>query len=124
MADSKIRLLCLRCRATLELPRDHDLTACPECGSHGVPADLDDTAAVTLTTHELRILTMWASNWAQSIADKPRCEDSPQVIQGILDHLGQQTAAPLSLAQELADLRAAFPESDVTVHRDGKTTNE
>lgn len=119
-----MRLLCLRCRAVTEVVPDQHLAGCPGCGDVGVPGDADDTVTVTLTKHELRILTMWADNHARAIATRPGLEHMPKIVGGILDHIGQQTDAPLSLTQEMADVRAAFPSSNVTVYRDGKATDE
>lgn len=113
-----MRLLCCHCRKTTTVEsEDEPLRSCPSCGSTAVPADADDTATVTLTKHELRILCIWASNFAEAIKDRPGSEDSPNVVYGILDHLGTQTDVALSLRQELADVRAAFPDSTVTVYR-------
>lgn len=116
------RLLCLHCRAVILVRPETPLSACPKCQSRSVPADLADTTTITLTTHELRILTIWASNWAHSIKDAPGCTDSPKVIAGILDEIGKTTSAALSLGQEIADLRAEF--GDVRVVRgDGTETD-
>ena len=115
-----MRLLCLRCR---EIVDQEGLTACPTCGSTKPPADADDTVTATLTRHELRILTFWASNYAASIKDHPDGGDAPLVITGILDHLAHFTDTALSLRQEIADVRSAFPTSNVTVHRNGKETD-
>lgn len=120
-----MRLLCLCCRTITEIQTDQSLAGCPGCGDRaGIPADADDTVTLTITKHELRILTMWADNHARSIASKPGMEHMPQVIGGIFDYIGTQTDAPLSLAQEMADMRAAFPDSKVTVYRDGEKTDE
>lgn len=118
-----MRLLCLRCREITGASEGHSLNACPACGNTNPPADADDTVTITLTTHELRILTIWASNWAEAHTDKPEGQDSPRVIAGILDGIGQYTSAPLSLRQEVADVRAAFPDSEVTLYRDGEETD-
>ncbi|WP_432169040.1 hypothetical protein [Streptomyces sp. 1222.5] len=119
-----VRLLCCHCRAITELAPDAEpLRACPKCGSTAVPADADDTVTVTLTKHELRILGIWASNYAEGIKDRPGGEDSPRVVYGILDHLGTQTDVALSLRQDLADVRAAFPSSRVTIYRNGEETD-
>lgn len=117
------RLLCLHCREITETaPEGPSLNACPRCGSTSVPADADDLATVTLTKHELRILGIWASNFAEGI--KAGSPDATKVVYGILDGLGTQTDVALSLRQELADVRAAFPDSTVTVHRaDGTETD-
>jgi DNA-directed RNA polymerase subunit RPC12/RpoP len=103
-------LLCLYCRAVILVDPETPLSACPKCGSRNVPADLADTVTVTITTHELRVLTMWASNWADHIKDMPNCDHAPKVITGILDEIGKATSAPLSMRQEIADLRAEFGE--------------
>lgn len=100
------------------------LAGCPACGDQGIPADPDDTVTVTLTRHELRILTMWADNHARLISQKPGLAGMVRVTTGILDALGQQTDAPLTLGQELADVRQAFPDTTVTVYRDGQPTDE
>lgn len=117
-----MRLLCLDCRGETEWNEaDPDLSGCPHCASTAVPADLDDTVTPTITVHELRVLTIWASNWAQHIAEK--CPNAPKQIRGILDELGKSTAAALSLSQELADLRANPAVGNVVVYRDGEPTD-
>ena len=98
------------------------VTACPSCGNTKVPADADDTATVTLTTHELRILPIWAANWAEAIKGHPGCEDSPRIVQGITDHLAVYTSAALSMRQEIADLREMF--GDVTVYNADGTVSD
>jgi hypothetical protein len=107
-----MRLLCLACGE--ETAPTGPLSACPHCGNQGVPADLDDMSSITLSTHELRILTMWADNWATYI--EKRHPGSQRVIRTILDRLATQTAAALTLRQEIADVRAAFPDAEVKVH--------
>ncbi|MFJ5532465.1 hypothetical protein [Streptomyces sp. NPDC093261] len=117
------RLLCLHCRNVTEVDPDGEpLRCCPGCQSTGVPADADDTVTLTLTTHELRVLTIWASNWAEAIKhDSP---DAPTVIYGILDEAGRTTSAALSMRQEIADLRAMPGVGEVTVYRsDGTVTD-
>jgi hypothetical protein len=119
-----MRLLCCHCRETTFMdPEGEHPTACPNCGSTAVPADAEDTATVTLTKHELRILCIWASNFAEGIKNRPGCEDSPKVIYGILDHLGTQTDIALSMRQEMADVRGAFPDSTVTVYGHGEESD-
>lgn len=122
------RFLCLSCREVSRVDDDDPApTGCPACDDHGIPADADDTVTITLTTHELRILTMWADNYARVIAadrERPDLATMPAVVRGIIDHVGTQTAAPLTLSQELADVRAAFPDATVTLHRGGAPTDE
>jgi hypothetical protein len=79
-----------------------------------IPANLDDSVMIHISTHELRILTMWADNWARYIAD--RSPDAPKVVRLILDRLATQTSAALTLGQEIADVRAEFPEGQVRIY--------
>lgn len=104
------RLLCLACgNETDETP---DMRACPSCGDAlHPPANLSDSVNLTISTHELRILTMWADNWARSI--EARCPGSQKAISVILDRLATQTDAPLSLSQEIADIRREFGNATV-----------
>jgi hypothetical protein len=93
------------------------MKGCPSCGDRShIPADLDETVTIKITKHELRIMTIWASNWARKCGG-----DSLKPMRVILDRIGTQTGVALTLSQEIADLRAAFPESEVTVKdEDGK----
>jgi hypothetical protein len=111
-------LLCLTCGNTTST--DEAPNACPACGDgEHPPADLADSVTVTLTTHELRILTIWAENWARQCGG-----DAMKAMGTILLRLGTQTDAALTLSQEIADVRAAFPDSEVTVHQaDGTETD-
>lgn len=105
------RLLCLQCGNVAET--GEELADCPSCGdSKHVAANLNDTVNLTITRHELRILTMWASNWAAQTGDPP----TMQCIKTVLERLGMQTDTALTLSQEIADLRAAFPDSRVSVY--------
>lgn len=117
-----MRLMCLECggEANTDDPGMGNLKACPQCGATGIPADLDDTGTVVITRHELRILTMWADNYARSIT--ARHPGSDKVVRTIVDRLGTQTDTPLTLSHEFADLRAEFGE--VRVYRDGELTDE
>lgn len=119
-----MRLLCCHCREVTEtVPDAEPLAGCPHCGSTGVPADADDTVTVTTTAHELRVLCIWASNYAEGIKDLPGCSESPRVVYGILDHLGTQTAVALSMRQEMADLRSMPGVSNVRVYRNSEETD-
>lgn len=115
-----MNLLCLECGTELVLSEDHELNRCPNCRGKGVPADLNQTVTLTITRHELRILTIWAGQWAdwgvrQGWKD---AEIGPKIIRTITDRLATYTDAALSMSQEFADLRAAFPASEVKVYRD------
>ena len=116
---SERRLLCLACSEESVVSDDVHTHGCPKCGDTvGVPADLADTVNIHITNHELRILTIWASNYADAM-DQLHPNDVPlrPVVQGIIDRIGTQTTVPLTLSQEIADVRALFPDSEVHVYR-------
>lgn len=107
-----MRLLCLNCGTETDTV-GKNLICCPECGSQAIPADLNDSINIDITKHELRILTMWADHWAAYIEE--RHPGSKRAVQTILERLGMQTDAALTVGQEIADIRAAFPDSTVRV---------
>ncbi len=44
------------------------LNACPKCGHKGVPCGDENQVTVSVNVHELRLLCIWAENYAQSIS--------------------------------------------------------
>lgn len=118
-------LLCLCCGAEV-VSTVPALQACPACGCdvHG-PASIAerDMQTVRISAHELRILTFFAANWAARVDGEDRRPDVAHIVwavQTIVDRLGQQTAVALTMSQEIADVRAEFPDAVVTVYRDGE----
>ena len=111
------RLLCVRCREiTTGTPEQiANLTCCPGCGSLGSPADLDNSVTLTITRHELRILTIWAANWENHIVKERGTRETRSAMTGICAGLAQYTDAPLSISQEIADLHTLPGVSNVTV---------
>jgi hypothetical protein len=70
---------------------------------------------ISITRHELRIITMWAEHWAGRVS-------AQRAFRTIVERIGIQTDTALTLGQEVADLRAAFPDVEVKVHNsDGQT---
>lgn len=102
--------LCLNCNEETE-PGTHQV--CPHCGSTHVPADLDDKVTITLTRHELRVLTIWAERWAMDCAERtPEHETMRRVVYGITDRLEMQllgNPTPLTIVGEINQLRDRHP---------------
>lgn len=100
--ETRGELLCMECgHVTDPKAFPNGLRACPACGSIAIPADLGKSLTLHISEHELRILTIWASNYAKQIkVEKP--------MRVILDRLGTQTSIPLSMEQEFADLRQEY----------------
>jgi hypothetical protein len=114
-----------RCTACASEFTDAELEgakACPACGATGVPSAIADDVTIKINWHELRILGIWASNWAEA---KFRDEDGHRTLRAILARLQAQHPgkAPLSLEGELKDLaRSGLMTGDIEVTRpDGST---
>ena len=114
-----MRFLCLACSEwSTKEEADAAFAAgrpgCPKCGDTGVPSASDDEVTVKITWHELRVLVMWAENWAHS--NKKETPKMPRVVYGIADRLALQhldKAAPLTMRGEIAALREAFGPQNV-----------
>lgn len=83
---------------------------CPSCGAMGVPMAISEDVEVKVNWHELRILTIWAENWARKI-DKEKEEgddtNSLLTIMCIAERLQKQfpDKTPLTLFSEIRKLR-------------------
>ena len=79
--------------------------ACPACGSKGVPCATSEDVQVFINWHELRILGIWATNWAARFDET--MSDSKLTLQGILGRLERQYPdnPPLTLFAELQLIR-------------------
>jgi hypothetical protein len=91
---------------------------CPKCGSQGVPCGTDQDVAVEVNWHELRILVIWAENYAASCqrngADKG-VEKMPMTVSAIARRLQRQhpNLPALTLAEEIAGLPAALDKAGI-----------
>ena len=81
------------------------LNCCPRCKSNGVPCDPANDLTVEVNWHELRILGIWASNWAAKVCDG----DAERTVRSILSRLERQYPEqnPLTLGGELRQVRQA-----------------
>lgn len=96
---------------------------CPQCGTQTVPMRIRDDVTVEINWHELRCLTMWASNWCA--AHFP-ATDSAKALATMLHRLALQhpelaVTQPLTMAGEVELLRAAIEDGEIPA--DGLKTN-
>src|SRR5262245_13890414 len=59
---------CTECSGVIET--FEGLSSCPHCGTKGLPCSNDKQVTVSINTHELRLLCIWAENW-QAKLDPP-----------------------------------------------------
>src|ERR1700722_7313992 len=94
---------------------------CPKCKYQGVPCATSDDVRVELNWHELRILVIWAENYAQRCATNPAPGDEnlsmPSVVTAIARRLQRQhpTLTALTLSEEIAELPRKLAEKDIHI---------
>ena len=93
---------------------------CPKCGSQGVPCGVEKDTTVEINWHELRILVIWAENWAQH-CKRQRSDDSsekmPKTVTAIARRLQAQRPAfgSLTLSGEIAALPADLAKAGIEI---------
>ena len=103
---------CTDCGTVLE--SFDGLDRCPACGTTGLPCASGDQVSVSVNWHELRILVMWAENWARQHKGCTET-DMSRTVYGIARRLRAQhpERIPLTLAEEMGEI-AAEHEMGVT----------
>lgn len=106
MENNKKDIRCTQCAAEFMHAELEGAQACPACGSTGVPCDIREDVAVSINWHELRILGIWATNYAATLS-----EPSQRVLRAILKRLQAQhpTMMPLSWEEEVRVLQTEMP---------------
>lgn len=83
------------------------LKCCPRCGHKGIPCSDHYQQNVSINLQELRVLCMWAENWAH--AHKEENPTMLSVVYGIAHRLRQQLVEGtcLTMSDEFEQLRKA-----------------
>lgn len=83
--------------------------SCPECGTTGIPCRIEDDVLLKINWHELRILGVWADNYAHAANLE---DDSRKVISAILARCEKQfpDKTALTIGGEVRKLQEIHPE--------------
>lgn len=114
MASTETKIArCTTCRSEFSESELAGVSACPRCGTKGVPMSIAQDVTVRINWHELRILTIWASNWAARCAESDRPGyDSPAAVGSIIRALEKQkpdeSYPPLTLLGEVQKIAEEF----------------
>lgn len=104
---------CINCGVEMvkvDLPADG--TACPACGSTSLPCHIREDILLPINWHELRVLTIWASNFAYH-PDFNIQEDSKHTLESLLTRLDQYR--PINSPHlSLKDVKDRPPVIDLT----------
>jgi hypothetical protein len=98
-----------------EIESFEGLSECPFCGTTHAPCSNKEQVNISVNWHELRILAIWAENWASLHKD----DDSTMLncIWGISHRVEKQFPGKpkLTLAGELSDLKREYPTLETNI---------
>lgn len=108
---------CLICGKEYSHEELGDVEACPNCGTTTIPCDIKDDVIIGVNWHELRILTIWAENWARHLDGnlEEGEEKNLLAIMTIAQRLQKQfpDKTPLTLFGEIKELRKELGNENV-----------
>lgn len=106
-------LWCTTCGARFTEEEIAGYNSCPECEDEGVPCPTEKDFTVDINWHELRVLCIWAENWARAVKDEQNESRPLRTVHAIARRLQTQAKdndlAPLTLSQEILELQT-LPE--------------
>jgi hypothetical protein len=103
---------CTDCRSEFTESQITGVNACPVCGTDSVPMNIADDVTIAINWHELRILGIWASNWAEKFCEAKSRRTLGNILRSITaQHPGR---GALTMAGELQEVADHFG-TDITV---------
>lgn len=107
---------CTQCSHRVE--KFQGLDACPVCGTRAIPCADRDQVTCSVNWHELRILVIWAENYARLQEGKPGAEKMVATVHAIArriedQHPDRALTTPLTFTGELRQLKDAFPTAEI-----------
>lgn len=108
MVERKETTWCTVCGARFTHAEIDGYSACPKCGDTGIPCATAEDLRIVVNWHELRILGIWAENYAQQCDSKDKTGASLiKTVHAITRRLQRQfpDKTKLTLSGEIADLR-------------------
>jgi predicted nucleic acid-binding Zn-ribbon protein len=118
---------CIRCNKTFTEEELVGATCCPGCGTKDIPCDPKKDAKIVINVQDLRILGIWAENYAVTVdnkeLDNPNHRSLKELVNIITDRIEAQLkeqglATPLTLSKEFSQVKQQFPGSQM--FRDGR----
>lgn len=119
MNEREETLWCVDCGARFTDEEAKNAFACPKCGSEGIPCDTLKDIRVEINWHELRILGIWAEQWARRCAESGgegmNGEKMPATVTAITRRLQRQYPdfTPLTMSEEFACLAAELEKAGI-----------
>lgn len=106
---------CTDCYAEFDDAELRGKNACPSCGTKSVPMAIAQDVTIKINWHELRILTMWASRWADQMSGD-RADVRRRTLQSLLRRLNAfrpTGAGALTIVGEVKELQKHYPSASL-----------
>ena len=108
-------LRCTTCREEFTREQASGRSSCPNCGTASLPMVIADDVEIRINWHELRILGIWASNYARRHGHGDSRKALATILHSIaMQHPERAASSPLTLAGEIGILRRAAESGDLT----------
>lgn len=103
--SAPVRIRCTDCGVEFDFKSlPPGTSCCPNCKSDGVPCDVALDVTIKINWHELRILCIWAENYARQIKKQGTVYS---IVQRIEDQARKAPMPPLTLAREIGEIPGA-----------------
>lgn len=106
---------CTRCRAEFSEAEAVGRGGCPACGDTGVPMSIAQDVTLRINWHELRILTIWADNYAREHCQPDGQAALAAIIRALEAQRPDGSFAPLTLLGEIQEVVDAGVASSATI---------
>lgn len=103
MTDDPKTVRCTMCRTEFTDVEVEGANACPVCHRPQLPMRIADDVTVAVNWHEIRILGMWAENWAIKANDESMVR-SVRIITSLIQQQ-HPDKPPLTLSGEMREWR-------------------
>lgn len=111
---------CTECRSEFTEAEIFEATSCPRCGTASVPQSICQDVTVSINWHELRILCMWAENWANEKCETGSKKALASIIAALEEQRPDGSFPSLTLRGELQELADCGNIREAEIHQDGK----
>jgi DNA-directed RNA polymerase subunit RPC12/RpoP len=122
--DPTVVARCIKCSDEFTDIQLEGVHACPSCGTKSIPMHPQEDVTLKINWHELRILIIWAENWARecdkNAENDPDHENMLLTIMTIAQRLQQQypDKTKLTLFSEIRELRNSMDKRGITIQSD------
>jgi len=118
MSEKTVR--CTDCAAEFTHEELEGANGCPICKTSSLPCRIEDDVTLNINWHELRILAIWASNYA---GEKLKGQPGERTLRSIIKRLHAQhpERTPLTFADEIQQVANHFGDAEI-VSSDGTRT--